>query len=618
MKFVLHDIKLWFNDETAEPKNYKLLPNKINVITGDSTKGKTSFWNIIDYCLMAGKVTIPTEVINRVQWFGIRFSINKKEVSIIRKSPVKGAVSSEVYFNLGMFPDIPFSNSEIAEIKSFLDEEFGINDNLRFPFGKEAGKAPFNISYRYFLLFNSLTQTIIDAPETYFDTTFYGKEEYDKALNHIFDLVIGINDMNNIKGEEKLKLIDKKLKSISNQEKRNKKKLETFKSDIFELVNWGKKLNLIEFTDDIEDIDTAILTIKEIVKNTRRIAQNTSLFSEIDKLEIAKNRIQSQINSITQYQREYDIYKRNLTKSADSLQPIEFLNQKMSDQLLDIYEVKVFIDYLDGSLKSIKNNLSNKAEKPLKVEGDIKELKTQLETINKEISKLNEIKKGFLAEGEKFIELGKIEYALEKILKEKEIKPIDTIELNRLLDEKNDLVKQAQDNPQIKSTMEMLLNDSIQRNYDKLTTLQNYRNSKVRFNSDRMLLELIPEGQLFALPNVGSASNYMLMHLCTYLGLHEHVINLEQENVPPFLFIDQPSTPYFGGNNDDEKKLLDAFNLLNSFIKDIVHEKKSDFQIFMVEHAAKEFWIENNLTHFHTVDEFIDGNGLIPSKIYNK
>ncbi len=46
MKFVLHEIKLWFKDADAELKNYQFLPDKVNVITGGSNTGKTSFWNI--------------------------------------------------------------------------------------------------------------------------------------------------------------------------------------------------------------------------------------------------------------------------------------------------------------------------------------------------------------------------------------------------------------------------------------------------------------------------------------------------------------------------------------------------------------------------------------------
>jgi hypothetical protein len=46
-------------------------------------------------------------------------------------------------------------------------------------------------------------------------------------------------------------------------------------------------------------------------------------------------------------------------------------------------------------------------------------------------------------------------------------------------------------------------------------------------------------------------------------------------------------------------------------------QKNHHFQIFMVEHAPKEYWIENGLSYFYTVDEFINGKGLIPNDIYN-
>jgi hypothetical protein len=617
MKFILHEIKLWFKDENFESKSYLFLPNKVNVITGDSTTGKTSFWNIIDYCLLSGKVTVPTEIINRVSWFGIRFTINEKEISLVRKTPSKGSVSSDIFFNLGSFPEKPESNKEIAEIKTILDEEFGISDTLRFPYGKGLGKTTFNISYRHFLLFNSLTQTIIDAPETYFDTTFYGKEEYDKALSHIFDLVIGVNDMENIKAIERLQEIELELKKIQNQERANQNKSRNFEKSVFSIIDKCKKYNFIDYSETFDNVDDAFSIIQNTIASIKEVAKNSSLFSEIDGLYKRKNEIQSQINSFSQYQKEFDQYKRNLNKSADSLQPIEFLNQKLADQLVDSYETKAFVESLESSLKNIKANLSKKVTEPLKVSGDAIDLRTQMQAIDDKIIQLNKIKSNYQAEGEKFIALGEIKYVFEQVLNEKIIKPIDKILLNSLNEEKERLVKVPAETSLIKFAMKTLLNKSIQRNFDKLDSLPTYRNSRLEFNSDKMILQLFPEGQIFPLDNVGSASNYMFMHLCVYLGLHEHVINLNQENIPPFLFIDQPSTPYYEGKNDDKTKLIDAFTLLNSFIDYITIQKKHNFQIFMVEHASKEYWLENNLLFFHTVDEFINGKGLIPSDIYN-
>lgn len=625
MKFVLHEIKLWFKEDESEPKSYEFLPDKVNVITGDATTGKTSFWSIIDYCLLSGKVTVASTINDKVLWFGIRFSINDKEMSIARKTPTKGAVSSEICFNLGSFPNKPESNNEIAEVKSILDSEFGITDTLRFPYGKELGKVPFNLSYRHFLIFNSLTENVIGAQETYFDTTFYGKEEYDKALNHIFNLVIGVNDMEKIKAIERLKEVEEEIKKIQNQEKTTQRKSKNFETNIQVLFDKCKKYNFIEYSEPFETVETAIPIIQNVITNTQKAAQNSKLFAEIDELNKRKNEIQSQINAIGQYQKEYDAYKRNLNKSADSLQPIEFLNQKLSDQLVDSYETKAFVESLESSLKSIKENLSKKIIEPIKVTGDIKELRIQLQEIEKQIGQLNEIKKNYQAEGEKFIVLGGIKQELEQLLKTEFGKPIDSIKLNTLTEEKERLSKVPAEMEQVKFTMKTLLNESIQRNYSQLKSLPAYKNYKTSFDDNQMVLKLYPPSDQFQFPldNVGSKSNYMFMHLCVYLGLHEHIITVNPEHVPQFLFIDQPSIPYYAGSNemqgnDDKSKLIDAFTLLNSFIDFIVKEKKNHFQIFMVEHAPKDYWLDNNLSHFHTVDEFINGNKLIPIEVYDK
>ena len=624
MKFIIHEIKLWFKGGNNISKSYELLPNKVNVVTGDATTGKTSFWSIIDYCLMANKTNIANSINEKVAWYGIRFTINENEISIARKATQKETVSSEVYFGYGMLPSSPLANIEIAQVKSILDKEFGITDELRFPYGKDLGKVPFNLSYRHFLLFNSLTENIIGTSNTYFDTPFYGKEEYDKALTHIFDLVIGVNDMVNSKAKERIKQIDDEIKKIYSREKRKNQSEKAFAKGIYALIEKLKEHKLIEYASEINSLDDAIQTIKELISDSKKTANNSTLFEEIDRLNKRRLEINMQLSAFDRYKKEYESYKRNLEKSADSLKPIEYLNKNLSDQLIESYETKTFIDSLECSLKSIQKELSKQQLKPLRTTIDIESLQKELSDIESRINKLNSIQQAYRTEGEKYIIIGEVKNAYESLLKKEDFNPIDGVLLNQLNDEKANLEHDLKNIDEVKYIMKNLLNKCIQRNYNRLESLPAYKNSQTQFNDTDMILQLVPEGQLFPLENVGSKSNYMFMHLCFYLGLHEHMINVGQIHVPQFLFIDQPSIPYYTGSsnektgNDDKKKLLDAFSLIDSFISYIITEKKTTFQIFMVEHAPKEYWNENNLLNFHTVDEFINGDGLIPSDIYNE
>lgn len=624
MKFILHEIKLWFKGDNNISKSYELLPNKVNVVTGDATTGKTSFWSIIDYCLMANKTNIANSINEKVAWYGIRFTINENEISIARKATQKETVSSEVYFGYGMLPTSPQANTEIAQVKSKLDEEFGITDELRFPYGKDLGKVPFNLSYRHFLLFNSLTENIIGTSNTYFDTPFYGKEEYDKALTHIFDLVIGVNDMENSKAKDRIKQIDNEIKKIHSRENRKNLAEKAFAKGIYALIEKLKEHKLIEYSSEINSLDDAILTIKEVIANSKKTANNSTLFEEIDRLNKRRLEINMQLLAVDRYKKEYESYKRNLEKSADSLKPIEYLNKNLSDQLIESYETKTFIDNLECSLKSIQRELAKQRLEPLRTTIDVKSLQKELSDVECRINKLKSIQQVYRTEGEKYIIVGEVKNAYESLHKKDDFKPIDGVLLNQLNDEKANLERNLKNIDEVKYLMKTLLNKCIQRNYNRLESLPAYKNSQTQFNDTDMILQLVPDGQLFPLENVGSKSNYMFMHLCFYLGLHEHMINVGQVHVPQFLFIDQPSIPYYTGSsnektgNDDKKKLLDAFSLIDSFISHVINEGDATFQIFMVEHAPKEYWHENNLLNFHTVDEFINGDGLIPSDIYNE
>jgi len=619
MKFILHEVKLWFKKKNSTPISYNFLPDKINVITGDATTGKTSFWSIIDYCLLSGKMNIANNITKKVSWFGIRFTLNNKEISIARKSP-EGPVSSEAFYGTGTLPDIPDGNIPISELKSLLDKEFGITDRLRFPYAKELGKKSFYHSYRYFLLFNSLTEDIIGTRETYFDTTFYGKEEYDYALNHVFDLVIGVNDIESLKAQERIEQINAEIQRIRTQEIQKQKAEKKVEYEISKLVEKLKEKSFIEYTENFDSVDEAAAAIQEVIDNTKIAATNSKLFEELDELNGKRRAIKVQISSIDRYRKEFDIYRKSLTKSADSLKPIEFLTKNLSDQLIDSYETKDFIDYLGESLKTIQSSISKAKLEPLRVSGDESELKIQLTSVENRINQLEKIRNTTLVEVQKFIAFGEVKNEFERLSKGKKFEPIDTVKLNQLNEEKSRLEGEIKNTKPIKFIRKTELNNRIQRHFDQLKSLPDFKDSKTLFNETAMHLQLIPNGLSFPYENIGSKSNYMFMHLCFYLGLHEHLLNIASQHVPPFLFIDQPSIPYYSGDsgigNDDKSKLIDAFSLINSFIEDVVIKDSHSFQILMVEHAPKEYWIDNKLTHFHTVDEFLNGKGLVPDEVY--
>lgn len=335
-----------------------------------------------------------------------------------------------------------------------------------------------------------------------------------------------------------------------------------------------------------------------------------------------------QLNTLNKYQNEYKRYVNTLNKYADSLMPIEFLKKNLSDEILYTSETQPFIQLLETSLKDIKNNIEKSEATPIQVEDDIAALKINLAKISKKIADIRKLKEDYQITPDKLLSIGEIKYELECFIQNKKKGMIiETGKIDELITEKKALEKKAENIEQTKLTLKQNLNHEIQQIYNQITTISSYKGYKIIFDDTNMNIKLQPPEELFPLENVGSKSNYMFMHLCFYLGLHSHMINVEKtyntnSYVPRFLFIDQPSIPYYVGNdtkikNNDKENLMNAFLIINDFISKI-NNSGTEFQIIMVEHAPKSYWEGNELNNFHTVDEFINRKGLILQDIFQK
>lgn len=610
MKFWLNNIKLWFINE-SEPKVYHFLPNKINVITGDATTGKTSFLSVIDYCLLSNKNRIIEKTINEnVSWYLIDFKINNKDFVIARKSAKSGTVSSEIYFSqVGEQPEFPFTNITIEELRAILNTEFSIStpedyliNNLK------------TFSYRQFLLFTSISADIIITTNNYFDKNFY-EIDSDETLEQVFLMAIGVDRMENLKNKKKLDDLNKEISSVTRKIRLERRKKEDIDLSLFSLVRECKENNLL--SPDFEATASETISILYgIIEEYTILADNEKTFSAIDALNKQKREVSRKINSIERYKKEITDYNKNLSSYEDSLKPIEYITGNFGE-IIQSQEVLMFIGELEKSLSDIKRSYLKSDFKTFTLSDELQSLKDQQKQIQDQIAEQPKIKPTFSSEATKYIFVGTIKQRLAQLeLQKSAITTIDTKVLEQLIKESEDLEALINDIDSAKHVMSEELDNAIQRNYDLVNSMPTYKGYNIRFSIEDKFLKLKSPTELFEIETVGSSSNYMFLHLCFYLGLHEHMIKVDENHVPQFLFIDQPSFPYYSGEgdvkNNDKAKLLDAFSLLNAFLKYIVEDLNNDFQIFMVEHAPKEYWEQNNMEYFHTVEEFTGGNGMVP------
>jgi hypothetical protein len=619
MKFHINQIHLWLKDDLPK-RVLNFLPNKVNVITGESGTGKTSIITIIDYCLLGSESRLVEEVINEnVIWYGLKFTINDKAYFIARKRMDNQKPSDEVFFSsTGMIPSVPTSSITIAELKKIIEQEFSIDSNLVIPYGGKKIQAGSKVSFRYFLLFNTQSTSIILNPNVFFDYDLYDAEKYREALDRIFDLSIGTDTVDNVLIKEKLSQIEKQIIKLEKKKVLTDKEVKDFSNRILELVKQAREYDLIENRlltpeDALQRLETLIHDFKE--------DKITTDLTGLDNLYKDKRIIARKIRNLRSFENEYERYKESIKNDIDSLQPIEYLSSNFQE-LIPIPEIKSFMEGLNEELSRIKGSLEKKKPFSTNVTKEIEEKEKELNEVNLKIDQFPIQTKDFESSIAKFIFIGELRAKLAFYKREWENEDYDKSILE-LYSEQEELSRKLSDNDERRNLLIQLLQERIQKYVDNSNAIDNYKTFKVYLNYKKKILQL-REPNASNPSNIGSSSNHMFLHLFMFLGLHEHFISEKIPFVPSFLLIDQLSQPYYDEarksgleeiiDGGDKLKLTEAFKLLNDFIGLVRDELKSEFQFILFEHAQKEFWEDNDMKNFHLVEEFRNGNALILGK----
>ena len=167
MKFYIKKVYLWFSEEDKTVVEFE--DNKVNVIRGNSSRGKSNIFAIIDYCLMSDKPNIVEPIINQyTEYYGIEFQLGDTHYSISRKKPVDNVGADSVFMDNKPFADNYYPgknnpNRQVSEARKELDRKCGLSrKEYIYPWGDDVDN-PFVVSFRPFLMFNALTENIIST-----------------------------------------------------------------------------------------------------------------------------------------------------------------------------------------------------------------------------------------------------------------------------------------------------------------------------------------------------------------------------------------------------------------------------------------------------------------------
>jgi len=628
MNFYIKKIQLWFRRDIS-PKCYEFFPDKVNVVTGHSSTGKSSILRIIDYCLMAPESTIVEDVINEnVAWYGLSFHLNGNDFIVARRAPQNEIVSFDIYWAEGSdFPEqpAPLNNLTRGSVIAKLNEMFDVPS-----FNFEISDKKVQLTFRHFLLFNYLTEDIIATFNSYLDTKFFADKEYDLILEDLIKIAIGMDENLEQRLSMQHKELDKRIVKESNQKSTDEESQKKYRENLHNLKQTAIRLGLgedllfnLEEGDVMQIIQTGIKKYKDFVENSRKQQQ-------IKELEREARQLKVKISSYNILEAEYNkaiVYAESV---KDCLQPVKYLKEHLDEIVLSAETLDLFKS-LESAFDSANSFNIPVKKLPTDFENRRKELIYQQESIRKKIREMRELGE-LVYDAEWVRRVLMLETEFEKVVRSKpKRKFIGDSALVDLKDQFAIIDRRLRDIKEINGIRADNLNECITTFYNLQHGISdNYTSCTPDFDIENSVLKLYRDGDKkeFPVKNIGSKSNYMFMHLCFFLGLHELLLVNGNNSVPNFLFIDQPSIPYYGKNGkekgnlfkgkDDTIKLKDAFRLINGFMdRNINFNKRAHFQIILIEHADPEYWKDFNF--FETRYQFTEDKdyGLIPQEIYS-
>ncbi|EEH4961742.1 DUF3732 domain-containing protein, partial [Salmonella enterica subsp. enterica serovar Javiana] len=590
--------------------NLELKENKVNVITGDSGKGKSSILAIIDYCLLSSSSDgiSKTNVDNFVNWYGIRLSINGKYFTICRKA-THFEEDDLVYFDKnGDIPQIPINNIKKDVLKEHLNYEFGINSSLKIPYGGRFIQQGSKVSYRYFIPHCFIDQTTLTSSEHLYSKISDLKTR--ERIDRTFDMALGSENAETMIMRTRLEELQRNLARIEYKQSASKDSYFNFESEIESLYDRACYFGLIsENRKNEPTVSDKLENLKAIV-NYKDINEIPAI-NERTKIEKELFLLKKELTDINEYIETNTEYKKFLKDNQDSLLIAKYLDDNYSEILYtkNIYSI---IKSLLNQSSEIKKAIAEKGQNSLisKTNAKRKELELKISSLSKKLTTVSDEK---ITPIELYRFMGELSSEIKRIVVLPKYDYTDTIE--KITTKIDELESKITDNNAFKEYTLSLLNGKIKEIFTRMP-LKGFEDATPIFNKAKKTLDLINKNQVEKMIDIGSASNYMYVHVAYFLALHELVRDRNVPWVPRFLVIDQPSTPYFstaGKKTDDFASLDAALNEINSFVEKM--RSHGGFQIILLEHIEESYWLDREMTNFTLVDNELRGNyGLIHFK----
>lgn len=620
---------------------------QVNIITGDSSRGKSALLEIVDYCLGGTKFGIPDGVIhNKVAWYAIIFQINDLQVLIAKPKPPENSTSqSQVYYYLGnniIIPELSQLevNSNDEAIKTYLSELIGISPNETIV--EEGGsRTRFEATIRHTCHYIFQKQSTVANKKILLN----GQEDQfiPQAIKDTLPYFLGAIQEDRIKIQKDLRQARRKLELAQNSLR--EAEFITKERAIFaqNLLIEAQQVGLIDsnfIAKDIKDIVKRLRETLEWQSRDIRLPGNDKfpeLQEEIQDIRQNFKQINEKIVAVETFQKKERGFSQEANQQLLRLESINLFqtdNNSASHCPLcnsSLSEATPSLSAIGESLAHLQSNLRKVEIRQPRLLEYIEKLKDEREELRQQIKEKELAVKAAINEQEEAQQIrdsnahiarivGRISFYIETVELTDNNSQI-SLEIERLKKLIADYEKQL-DVSEIKAILDSILNRlGLQMTKWAKRLRLEHSDSPYRFDLDKLTVIADRPERPIPMGRMGGGENWLGCHLIALLALHKHFVERNRP-VPHFLILDQPTQIYFPSEaylnlqeTPSEETVstsadIAAVERMFDFLFDVCEELSPNFQIIVTEHAN----LSNNQRFQNALVEepWTDGRALVP------
>lgn len=634
---------LLFSREGQPREPIKLRIGALNVITGESSTGKSTLVGIIDFCLGRKNCEIPIGVVRRhVGWFGLRLQLDGSEVLIIRRNPFPdNSTSTEVYMEEGAsltVPDtMPAPNMNTDTLEEVLNTRLGIEQNVFTPpAGSTRRSLEANIRHALLLLLQE--QDEIASRRQLFHRQ--SEDFMPQAIKDTLPYFLGAITADQVAKRQAYRDLQRRLRQLERRE-REAGRIEVEQNAAANaLLAEAADVGLMDELPSGLSAEAVMTLLKQASERQLPTIDpalaDGSAFAEIDERRVALSRDHRQVNGqlavAKRAKREQFEYTEELGEQRARLSSIGLMPDQTGVEACVVCGSTEAVstpalDALRESLTHLEQQVAIAARSEKRIDGLETTLSNRMGEIERELAetrsqlsalamKNDRVQRYRDLNNRRAMVQGRITQLLD-LLGTNDAAPGDVLasQIASLRARVDALAEELSYEATIAKTTSMLTAMGVKLKEFAQELELEHTEKTVRIDYSLLTVVADTEDGLAELADMGSGKNWVGYHIAAHLALMDWFVRKDRP-VPRFLFFDQPTQVYFPPDENATDRAVDqlqdddriAVERMFRVMSEFASAASGEVQIIVADHAdIGQEWFQDAVA-----ERWRDGAKLVP------